>query len=251
MPWYQGHLIDVVGEGVLSEALEQAAAREQQEPDGPHKAFAMAYFEALRGELAWRKGALKEAIAFAEKALGGLPERAALLRRRVMAWYGDSLLRRGRHDDARTQFQEVLQHYPTTFRHLGLTLPVSFSDDGSPQARALVAVLKNSRRLAPGNLGFQVRAQLSNERLELCLATERGHHFQCVVEPAAKHAKTEALESRLLAMADLFHAKGFAPGIELTQRDINTLDGSPTRGNVDDVLKGILGDPRRDQESAP
>ena len=43
-------------------------------------------------------------------------------------------------------------------------------------------------------------------------------------------------------LLDRFHRKVFAPKIDLTQREINSLDGSAVRGDADQVLRDVLGE---------
>jgi hypothetical protein len=48
-------------------------------------------------------------------------------------------------------------------------------------------------------------------------------------------------ERAMIAVIDAFHEQVFAPKIDLTQQDINSLDGSAVRGRADDVLEQVLG----------
>ena len=160
----------------------------------------------------------------------------------------------------------MVKEFPTTLRHLGIALPVGITSDGSAIGEEVAKRLLGSRRLTEGTLGFEVRVrETPRGPVEMCLGLESGHQFGCVFEEVPKGdknkrkaaegpaAETDAAapeeSDRVARLCDLFHEKAFAPGVELTQSDINTLDGSPSRGDVDDVLKGVLGVPGEEKKA--
>jgi len=64
----------------------------------------------------------------------------------------------------------------------------------------------------------------------------------CVDLGAAMAEAAEASEAERWALAvDAFHRQVFAPRVDLTQTDINTLDGRAARIGAEEALEQILG----------
>ena len=81
-----------------------------------------------------------------------------------------------------------------------------------------------------------------------CAAPEQKRRRERARRPAAVPAKGSegakvptTLEERVAEALDAFHREVFSPRVDLTQWDINSLDGSAVRGDADDVLRGVLG----------
>lgn len=257
MPWYSGSLIPILGSGVMTKAVESARKLDAKVEDK-----AAGYFEAMLGEIAWRDGDWKEAVAKGELALEKLPKQAALIRHRVMAWLGDAQDELGQRDKALALWHDVLKKYPTTLRHLQIAIPARIESDDSELGDELADRLEDSRRIELDERGFLVRTEgIGDDHVAVCLADNRGTTYACAnslpdrkepeikvpgaVEmpkiPVAPLDPAEREEQTVLLAADRFHDKVFAPKVELTQADINSLDGSAVRADADHVLKDILG----------
>jgi hypothetical protein len=236
LPWSSGHLIEVAGAGVVKQALTDARSRERMRRTA-------AYFDALEGELIYRDGDLPRALTLADKALKLLPSDEKLLRGRVEAWSADAAWRLGRRKDAERRYHQVLQRFPTALRILGVRLPVRVLADGRPLSRAIAKTLLGSRRLrVDDGAGFVVRVTGRKDRARLCLESRAGRRYACAEQKLPlKLPKAEDSEAeRVARIIDLFHRKGFAPKVDLTQRDINSLDGSAVRGDADELIKKVL-----------
>ncbi len=222
--WRTGDLIDVVGAGVMRASLRRAREADREFPE------ATAYFDALEGEVAWREGSLEKAVLLATAALDHLPKREALWRWRTMAYRGDALWRLGKKTDARGDFGEVLQRWPTAFRVLGLAVPVTMSNDGSALAKDTASRLSRSPRLdVQAKAPFQVNVASHEKVVDVCLLDDSGTQLAC----ASGEGATRAL--------DAFHGAAFSPRVSLTQSDLKSLDGSPVRVGADQALKNLLG----------
>lgn len=232
-PWYAGGLAEMLGVGLVEKTIAEARRREVDYPDRTE-----AYFHAMEGEIAWRTGDYGRARERAQQALAGLPKLEVLVRRRVQAWLADSLFKLGDAAAAQAAFHEVLHGYPTVLRDLRIAVPAIRTHDDSALGRDLAERLGDSPRLAPGDIGFEVHAGALDDGAELCLRGLGGFQYNCT--------QTKREEGKELAEAALddFHAKAFAPKVELTQSDINSLDGRPVRVDADRALADILG---RDQ----
>jgi tetratricopeptide (TPR) repeat protein len=197
---------------------------------------AIAYLDALSGEIAFHEGNWAQADRLATEALSGLPREEALLRWRTQAWQAEALRRMGRIDAARPLYHEVLQKFPPVLRYLELRVPATISDDGSALARRAARRLAGSARFATGaGAPFRLAVAARNDAVEICLTDDSGFQFSCAT------GEKKATEDDTIASAlDAFHAAAFSPRISLKQSDLNSLDGSPVRVGVDEVLKGVV-----------
>jgi len=200
------------------------------------------YFDALEGEIAYRDGDLPRALPLGRRALSALARDEVLLRSRVATWTADAALRLGQARDAESLFHEVLHRFPTALRILSVRLPARVVADGRPLSRRVASTLLRSPRLSTTrDLGFVVSVTgegKEGKELKLCLLGRGGRRYACAVKDVSA-AKTD--DERIAWAIDELHAKVFAPKIDLTQQDINSLDGSAVRGDADEVLKQVLG----------
>ena len=249
-PWNSGSLIRAVGEGVVLQAVTRARGKETTK-DPAQKVATAAYFDALEGEAAWRKGWPEQALAKGEAALAKLPKDEALLRGRVAAWTADAALTLGNKARAEQLFEQVLHRFPSVLRILGVRLPAKVMAAAGPESQATAERLLGSHRLRPDvGLGFVARVTGKGDTLRVCLEARGGRRYACadtLPEPQARGRRGAApkpkdADARVSLVLDRFHRKVFAPKIDLTQREINSLDGSAVRGDADSVLRDVLGE---------
>jgi len=228
--WKTGTLIDVLGTGVMAQAVVAARAADADTPE------ATSYLDALSGEIAYRAGDLASADRLATAALAALPREEALLRWRTEAWQADARRRLGRLDDARSLYQDVLGHWPPALRILDLRLPVSIETDGSAVGAEVAKRLARSTRFSVGaGAPFRLGVSARGDGVEVCLRDSSGFLFECGgggPSPKSDDWIAEAL--------DAFHAAAFGPKVSVTQSDLSSLDGSPVRESADQALKGVL-----------
>ncbi len=222
--WRTGDLITIVGTGVMRAAISRARVIDAAFPEA---AFPL---DAVEGEVAFQERSLEDAVRLGTSALGGLARREALWRWRVMAWRADALRRLGRMKEARADYQEVLQRWPTAFRMLGLSIPVTISSDVSALAKDTASRLGRSTRLdVQAKAPFQITVASRGIALDLCLLDDSGAQLAC--------ASGEGVDKAL----DAFHNAAFSPKVSLTQSDLKSLDGSPVRVGADEAMKKLLG----------
>ena len=243
-PWNAGALIEVVGSGVMLRALAQVRAVETMKKE------TAPYFDALEAEVAFRGGRLGRALELARDAAVKLPTDEVLLRGRAMAMAAAAAMGLGKRTEAEAHFHKVLHRFPTALRILGVRLPVTVRTTPGDLAGMVGERLLSSRRLTSGDLGFTVRVTGGPRALRICLEGRGGVRFACSVstgkggkDDGDARAWREAVDDdeRVALALDRFHEKVFAPKIDLTQRDINSLDGSAVRGDADEVLRDVLG----------
>jgi hypothetical protein len=233
--WNAGAVIPVAGEGVTLTALRAARAGEKMKQARP-------YFDALEAEVAFRAGEPAVTLRLSRRALGRLPKDEVLLRGRVAALAADAARRLGRTREAATLYHEVLNRFPTALRILGMALPAQVRSDANAFSRRVAKVLLRSPRLTPGS-AFTVRVLTRGAVTRICLAAKSGRRYACADRDLARQIKEKvAEEDRVALVVDTFHDKVFAPKVDLTQRDINSLDGSAVRGDADQLLEKVLGE---------
>jgi uncharacterized protein (DUF3084 family) len=227
-----GAIIPVAGEGVVLAALEEARRRERMKKE------TAPYFAALEGEVRYRGGELPQALELAQSARRELPRDEVLLRARVDAWSADAAQRLGRHAEAEKRFHEVLHRLPTALRILDIRLPVRIRAASHPLAREVAEQLMSSRRLDPRGRGFVVRVTGEGRTVSVCIESSSGRRYSCARTEVPEDLERDEQVARVI---DTFHVKAFAPKIDLTQRDINSLDGSAVRGDADTLIDKVLG----------
>lgn len=262
LPFAHPAMADAVGRGVVEKAV-RAARKAELESEA-----SQGYLDSVEGWLAFQDGDAERATRLGLSALKRLPRRANLVRWRLQGWLAVALAGLDRNDEAKAAWTVVLNKQPSVLRQLGLRLPVVIEADDSDLAQDVAELLEDSPRLqvvdtgAAADLGFVVNVTERDGRGRVCLSDRQGYRFGCAEakdEPmtadgeanvvgagpqggmsGASDVDAEPLPPEVL-LADAFHDGIFSPKIELTQSDINSLDGSPMRVGADKVLQDVLG----------
>jgi len=229
--WHTMSLVDVLGTGVMRDAV--AAARKIDAPFPESEA----YLDLYDAEILAKRGELQSALRLATDALPKLVKEESMLRWRTLAWEAEALRRLGKLEAARPLYQEVLQKAPSMVRIVDGTVPIETKSDGSDLADvALRRIGKSPRFDAVDGAPFRVSAStLKDGSVELCLTDDGGFSFAC-----AHGDKKSTDDDTVVSALDAFHEAAFSPKVALEQTDLNSLDGSPVRASSDQVLKGIL-----------
>lgn len=236
-PWTAGWLGKIVGVGLARAALEEARLLDEpQLGEAGH-----GYFKAVLGELHFHAGEFEDAIAVGEDALKHLQNENVLLRMRTSAYIAASMaeLDAGSAPRAVELLREVLHRYPTVIRQLDMRVPATITHDPNDFAQEVAERLLDSPRLDTDEsvAPFNVHVSGDRKKLTMCLSSKDGFRLAC----GEKTFERPGDEDEDAAVAcDAFHDGAFSPMVELTSRDINSLDGSTVRANADEVLKGIL-----------
>lgn len=221
--WTVGGLIEILGPGVMTTAVQEARALDSQFPE------AAPYFDAIDGEIAYRTGDLERAVTLGNSAVKGVPVQDGLIRWYVMAWKADAEWRLGKKEAAIADYHEVLQKLPGALRIIDAALPVVIKHDGSALASEIADGLSDSTRFTSGDTGFRIEVTAKGTAATTCLVDATGFQFAC--DTSDKGAE---------AALDAFHLAAFSPKIAMTQADLNGLDGSATSQTADQVLQGLL-----------
>lgn len=238
MPWYGTDMLALFGAGVMRQAIEEVRAIETDYP-----AEAGAFLDAYLAELAWREGDFDDALRRGESVLLRLPKEPRLMRHRILAWMADARRRTGDHEGARRDFAAVLDLYPTVLRQLDIALPIAIDDLRGPRAAEIADRLGDSPRfVVEAAAPFTVRIEDADDRIALCLTVAKRRCAELTGDDL------KASEQPIADAIDRFHDTVLSPAIELTQSDINSLDGRAVRQDARRALDGLLGPEKRAEE---
>ncbi len=220
-PWLLGELVGALGPGVVRAAVVEMAESDDREG-------AAAYYEAVLAEVALEQHRYEEAIEHAQAALRGLQPGDSLLRQRVTA-----VLAKALSDPRETAalYEEVLATDPGLFRRLAWALPVEVQSSDAALDRLLSKAVLRSPRFESSDEGLRVQVDAGR----ICLFGRTGAAWGCS-ETALE--EDETADNYAQRVVDSFHVQIFAPRVDLSRIDINSLDGSNrvTRNPLDMLL---------------
>lgn len=235
--WAEPEIAALAGTGIVQAALREARRREDLEGSE-------GYFLAYDAEIAFRRRRWAEALSFAEDALAALPAAEVLLQGRMAGLGAGAAHRLGDIRRAVELYDRAMQIDPGTIRRLGLALPTRFVASQGQVAERALGYLRRSPRFDEAVAGFTVRVtQTGNDAEAMLLGAGNSVLARVQVTPSAGE-DARALARRL---ASELHAAAFAPRLDLTQADIQSLDGAPTVGadrstaRLESVLSEIFG----------
>ena len=231
-PWLVGDLVRAIGPGAARAAL--VAARADDRRSG-----VPAYYDAFEGEAAFLAGADEDGERLLKRASEGLPSAEQLLRARVLALLGALYLERGQETLALRELERAMQIDPGVLRRLSLRLPVRLRAADEPVAESFADALDNSPRFDVDDSGLSISVRADRARGEACLVGVSGAQLACAQAEAKSNEDADTLAGKLLTA---FHEKVFAPPIDLSQVDANSLDGSTLRGSDQDLSPMLSGD---------
>jgi tetratricopeptide (TPR) repeat protein len=224
-PWLAGDLIYAVGPGTARAAL-RVARNEDKRSASP------AYYDAFEGEAALLAGDDAQAERLLDAANKALPSAEQLLRARVLALLATLHAQRGDYASSHRYYERAMQIDPGALRRLTLALPVRVQAGGDPVSEEFVDGVSRSPRFEVGSRGLMVQVRADRFQAEACLIGASGAQLACANAEAKSNEGADQLALKLLAA---FHDKVFAPPIDLSQVDANSLDGSTLRGSEQDL----------------
>jgi tetratricopeptide (TPR) repeat protein len=224
-PWLAGDLVHVVGAGASQSAIKLARADDR-------RTAAPAYYDAFEGEAALAGGDEDDAERLLKRADQTLPAAEQLLRARTLALLAALHERRGARNEALRHYERAMQIDPGVLRRLSLSLPVSLRGVSEAVGEAFADGLSRSPRFDVGERGLSVVVRADRARAQACLVGVSGAQLACGQAEAKSNEDADALAVKLLHE---FHERVFAPPIDLSQVDANSLDGSTLRGSEQDL----------------
>lgn len=236
--WLAPELVGAAGPGVVAAAL--ADAREVETlPD------AEGYFLAWESEIEFHRGRWRRCLEVAERALEQLPGSEVLLRARVAVRGARAAEERGEAARSLALLDLALQLDRSTVRRLGESLPVAIEASPGIVPETVADLLSDSPRFRDVGTGFRVQVTGDGSNAEACLLDPAGSRVACARTRLSRAGEDDDDLARRLA--EEFHDAAFSPRIDLTQADLQSLDGSPTAGGgraaerFQRVLDGLVG----------
>jgi len=211
-PWLVGELTDVLGAGVVRESVRRARAEDDR--DGSD-----AYYDAFEADAALAAGEPEQARNLAERALAGLQQAEALLRARMLAIVAESSRQLGDGARATEAYGEAFQSDPGVFRRLGWAVPVRFEVRGDASVEELADLIAGSPRFDVSDWGLRVQVAPGSA----CLVDDGDAQLACTEVTSEPNEDADDFHARV---ARDFHERVFAPRVDLSQSDVNSLDGS-------------------------
>jgi len=225
--WLRPSIRGVLNDGPMHAGLKILLDRQGDTADRERP-----YLQAALGETLTAKAKYEAALPHLLSARTGLPMEEVLLRARVEALIARAYERQGDDDAAIVAYRNAIERDPGVFRALTISLPVTFTDDGSAEAIEAVRFLKNSPRFHWGH-GFRLSVEMSGGMLTARLSGLDDATLMHASVTANEPTKPK-LAARMLCAE--IHRRAFAPKIDLSQADINSLDGSTTSGYTVDMF---------------
>jgi len=220
--YYRPELVTVIGPGAVAAGLEELYESKLETIN-----LEMPYFQSIEAEVEARSGNRAEALKLLEQCLQKLPPTEKLLRARCLARAAELEERSGHADKARAYYTQVMETAPGVMRMLELPLPVAIQGtEGNAVFKQAARMLRSSPRFRRDADGLIILFE-NKDPLKASLVTKDG---SVLAEAEVKSSKDPDQMARDL-VADI-HWKFFAPRIDMTQFDINSLDGSNLTGKA-------------------
>ncbi|QQR89884.1 MAG: hypothetical protein IPJ88_17220 [Myxococcales bacterium] len=225
-PWFAGDLIDVLGPSVSMEALREA----EQSDERP---LVQAYYDAFKAETFLRAGRYIESLRAANAAEKTLGKAEVLLRARLFVVAAEASWQIGQAKQSAMWVDRALQHDPGAFRRLEIPIPTRFPTAANAlEARVLKFLARSDRLDKQDRAAIRLQFLQNTASMRLCLIGASGDALGCA-QHKIKHRKEDAAN-----IAKAFHEQVFAPNVDLTQVDINSLEGSNIRSP--DALRSLF-----------
>ena len=239
--WMRPSLGQILGEGVVSVEVEKLLERTTDAGTREKP-----YLLTTLGEAEATRGATARAIEHLKESVRTLPDAEVMLRARATAMLASCLEQSGAFDEAVAGYRRTMEKAPNMMRELGLALPVHIEHDGSDPAAIAAGWLRHSPRFNDVGSGFNLRVNGAGG-LSASLLCSDGTVLASATVPLAGDARETARQ----LCAEL-HNKAFMPKIDLSQTDVNSLDGSNQTGDANrDKLMKVFGLPGASPSPSP
>ena len=222
--WMRPGLQAAVGGGIARAEIEKLLARTGAMADRERP-----YLQVALGESLILAGDYKRGLDSLTAAKEKLPQEEVLLRTRMEALAAHALERLGELDRAAVSWRNTMERNAGVVRLLELSIPVTLSSDNSPGANEAVGYLEKSPRFHRGR-GFSLQVSTTGRRLYAQLRGRDG----AVLAQASTTILPDVKDTARMLCKEI-HRKAFATKIDLSQMDINSLDGSVTAGDSSQI----------------
>lgn len=207
-------------------------------------------FDHFRAYIAWRDGDLDKALTHIANVERDIKPRMTIMLNQTRLIQADILRQKGQIDKAFEMMTKVYQVFPAAFRHFDVKLPVSFDTSMTETTdeeieNAYKALQYSPRFEETANAPFVISANRSEQMIQICLGSPFGVQYACsTLNPKDYAAEIEDKPMLPEIVGHFLHAV-FTPKVDLSQKDLNSLDGSPVQITADQALENLLGVKKR------
>ncbi|MEM6962287.1 MAG: hypothetical protein AAF550_11200, partial [Myxococcota bacterium] len=231
-PWLAGEVVEVMGAGVAREAIRRARDRDKRRD-------ASAYYDAFECETEFATSAFSKALSLCERSLVALGPSEVLLAARAHALAAVAAERLGAVAQSLYHFDLAFQRDPGVFRRLGIEVPVTVSARGS-KGEEIASRLLSSPRFREGSIGaLRLDVDFAEDEGRICLMgggqtvltcdeypSNASQQFSSSTSSPSEGDQEPSTQSAGEVLIQGFLKKAFAPRMDLSQQDIQGLDGS-------------------------
>lgn len=231
--WELHTFIDATGPSLFLKAVEGAQKAETELLDKSKP-----YYHYLKTLEKYYRGDFNATIKIGEEAMGSLPNQERLVRDLLKTILAHSYESKGEKKKAVALYTELLKSTPSFIRYFGLAIPIKFNIESGPYSKKAYRLLKNSPRFKKKDYGIKLNIKSTNDFLSLCLMDDYGSEIHCTAGKIIESKNTPSVTYKNIAQN--FINEAFSPKVDLSQLDVNTLNGAPTRGLGTEIIQKIL-----------
>ncbi len=200
-------------------------------------------FNHMRAYNAWRGGDDAAALRLLDDVEKDMPARMTLVVNQARLIRADILIRQGKQAEAYELMTGVYRAFPSVFRHLDVPLPVQFdtSMTANSDLKSIRDVLENSDRFRmSSDAPFVISGVVGDRMVQVCLSSKMGARFACSSMNPKDYSGDSETSPHLAEIVNNFYHHAFAPKVDISQSDLDSLDGSPVQISADEALEKLL-----------
>ena len=206
-------------------------------------------FDVIRAYIAWRSGDLQDASAKISIALKALKPRMKLIESQLWLMEADVLDRTGDTKGSFALMEKVYQAFPAVFRHFDVPLPVEFDDsmkhsDIEAVKQAYQILSKSDRFKVQEGAPFHIMTEQMDKMIVIGLTSSMGGLYACSSADMKDYDGHPDEVPHVAEIVNSFYHKAFSPKVDVSQAELNSLDGSPIQMSADEALEQLLGAPK-------
>lgn len=230
--WHRPDLVKLYGAGTTAAALQELYDRKYETAQ-----IELPYLQVIEAEVERLLGNEDQAVQLLGQAIEKLPQAEVLLRTRALAQVGKIYQQEGNREKAMWAYLQVLNTAPGMIRFLDIELPVDIDYGNNATLKRVAKMVHRSPRFRWTDHGLRLNLSTSGAALEARLTDSKGS----VLSRSSVKVEDD-LDAAARNLAAEIHRTSFAPKINLSQKDLTSLDGSNLSGTTrsDDLTRDFL-----------
>ncbi|MBI2335240.1 MAG: hypothetical protein HYU97_00540 [Deltaproteobacteria bacterium] len=229
--WLVGGLLEVTGSGPFLKAIEQSLSHETGLLDKSEP-----YYLTLKAQVNFYEHNYSETIRLSEEALAKFPPQEAMLRDLLKTLLAVANGKQGELASQKNLYIEILRSNPLYLRFYQIPIPVHFTTEPGTHTKKALNLLKQSPRLQSNRQGIELHIRSNEHALSLCLQDDYHSAIHCTESEIKVGSKDQSVEKTV----SQFIQEAFSPKVDLSQLDVNTLNGAPTKSSGTEAIQDLL-----------